>query len=241
MKRFVSTALTVALLLGLGILAMLARGGGALLPPTRTVPVALAAPQTAAAPDATIPGPKWNAIAIALNTTPAIPNAQALAEAITGTQRLLMWDKNAQAFDFYVPDPVVEGGWGNNFDLSVGMPVMVQVDSSAPGVFSMVGNVPPKTGETGAVQWTLVGGSPCKWNFISIPFDRSGVTTAQQLADAIGRGKVERLLVWDASANVQAFDFYVPDPIVADGWGNNFDVKIGYPYLVCLNTGTVWP
>ena len=48
MKRFVSTALTVALLLGLGILAMLARGGGALLPPTRTVPVALAAPQTAA-------------------------------------------------------------------------------------------------------------------------------------------------------------------------------------------------
>ena len=57
MKRILSTTLAVALLLGLGALAVLARGGGDILTPVRAAPVALAAaqPQTAAAPDAGVP------------------------------------------------------------------------------------------------------------------------------------------------------------------------------------------
>ena len=58
MKRILSTILAVALLLGLGALAVLARGGGDILTPIRAAPVALAAaqPQTAAAPDAPATG-----------------------------------------------------------------------------------------------------------------------------------------------------------------------------------------
>ena len=246
MKRLVSTVLAIALLLGLGALAVLARGGGDILTPADNVVAAAAQPQTAAAPDAPPPGPKWNAIAMALSSTPPIANAQALADAIPGTQQLLTWDSTLQAFDFYVPDPIVEDGWGNNFELTVGMPVMVQVGTT-PGTFSLVGNVPPKTGNLGAVQFSLVGGTPCKWNFISLPLDQDSITNAQQLADAIdvkiggGIDHVEQLLLWDATSTVQAFDFYVPDPIVEDGWGNNFETKIGYPYLVCVNASAVWP
>jgi hypothetical protein len=253
MKRTLSTILAVTLLLGLGALAVLARGGGDILTPVRAAPVALAAaqPQTAAAPDAPATGPNWNAIAMALDSISTIPNAQALADAIPGTQQLLTWDKAAQAFDFYVPYPVVPDpdGLGNNFDLTVGMPVMVQVDSSASKTFSLVGDVPPQTGNSGAVQFSLVGGTPCQWNFISLPLDQGSITKAQQLADAInakigdGNAHVEQLLVWDATSTVQAFDFYVPYPVVPDpdGLGNNFDTYIGYPYLVCVNTSTSWP
>ena len=52
MKRLLSTALAVALLLGLGALAVLARGGGDILTPADNVVAAAAQPQTAAAPDA---------------------------------------------------------------------------------------------------------------------------------------------------------------------------------------------
>ena len=45
MKRILSTILAVGLLLGLGALAVLARGGGDILTPVRAAPVALAAAQ----------------------------------------------------------------------------------------------------------------------------------------------------------------------------------------------------
>ena len=51
MKHLVSTVLVVALLLGLGALAVLARGGGAILAPAGNAVAAAAQPQTAAAPD----------------------------------------------------------------------------------------------------------------------------------------------------------------------------------------------
>ena len=169
MKRFLSTALAVTLLLSLGALAVLARGGGDILAPGDNVVSAAAQPQAAAAP--MLDGPKWNAIAMALESTPAIADAQALADAIPGTQQLLTWDTTIQAFDFYIPDPVYPEGLGNKFNLTVGQPVMVQVDSSASTTFSLVGNVPPQSGNSGAVQFSLVGGTPCKWNFISLPLD----------------------------------------------------------------------
>ena len=50
MKRLVSTALAVALLLGLGALAVLARGGGEILSPADNAVAAAAQAQTAAAP-----------------------------------------------------------------------------------------------------------------------------------------------------------------------------------------------
>ena len=69
MKRTLSTILAVALLLGLGTLAVLARGGGDILTPVRAASVALAAaqPQTAAAPDAPAASSNYNVIALPLD------------------------------------------------------------------------------------------------------------------------------------------------------------------------------
>ena len=48
MKRLISTALAIALLLGLGALAVLARGGGDILTPAGSVVAAAAQPSTGA-------------------------------------------------------------------------------------------------------------------------------------------------------------------------------------------------
>jgi len=241
MKRLLSTGIAIALLLGLGILAVLARpGGGALLgaPRSAAAPALsqLPAAVTGAAPAATA---NWNAIAMALDNTATLPDAQALAQAITGTQQVLQWNAAAQAFDAYIPDPVFPGGLGTNFALQLGQPYMVQVGNTAPSVFSLVGDVPPQTGQTGAVQFSLLGGSPCQWNFISLPLDQGSITTAQQLADAIGN--VEQVLQWNAATSVQAFDAYIPDPVFPGGLGTNFSTHIGYPYFVCMATSKSWP
>jgi hypothetical protein len=223
MKRFVSTALVVVLLLGLGTLAVLARGGGDILTPADSV-VSAAAPD---APMAVIP--KWNAIAMTLDSTASIPNAQGLANNISGTQQLLRWDASIQNFEYYIPG----GGGGSNFNTKVGEPYLVLVDNTAPMTFSIVGDVPPPSGQQGAVKFGLFGGSPCKWNHITLPLDKSSIASAQDLAAAIGG--VQQLLVWDAS--IQNFDYYVP----GGGGGNNFATKIGYPYWVCMSASKDWP
>ena len=72
MKRLLSTALAVALLLSLGALAVLARGGGDILTPADSVVSAAAQPQTP--PRRTQTAPKYNSIALPLKmaTTLAI-------------------------------------------------------------------------------------------------------------------------------------------------------------------------
>ena len=227
MKRLLSTALAVTLLLGLGALAVLARGGGGILTPPDNAVAAAAQPQTAAAP--MTGNPKWNAIAMALDSTATIPNAQGLANAISGTQQLLRWDASIQNFDYYIPG----GGGGTDFNTKVGEPYLVLVDNNAPPTFSLVGNVPPMSGQAGAVQFSLIGGSPCQWNYITLPLDKGSIAYAQNLADAIGG--VQQMLVWDAA--IQNFDYYVP----GGGGGTNFPIKIGYPYWVCMSASKNWP
>lgn len=184
--------------------------------------VAGAAP---AAPDATL---NYNAIGMPLDSTATIGNADALATAIAGTQTVLKWDVGAQAFDFWIPGI----GIGNNFPVSVGDAFLVQVDSTAPSVFSIVGDVPPQSG-AGSVSYSLVGNASCKYNYITVPLSQTSITTADQLATAIGN--VDTVLVWDA--NAQAFDFWIP----GIGIGNDFAVSIGYPYFVCMNASKTWP
>jgi len=229
MKRLLSAIAAVMLLLGLGAIVVLALPD-ANTAPAAVVPVAVAAapsgPEALAAPNAAF---NWNAIAMALDARSTLPNAQALADAIPGAQQLLRWDASIQNFDYYIPG----GGGGNNFNTTVGEPYLVLVDNTASNVFSMVGDVPPQSGQSGAVQFNLVGGSPCQWNYISVPLDKSNILDAQDLADAIG--DVEQILVWDAS--IQNFDYYIP----GGGGGNNFATQIGYPYWVCIGQSKVWP
>jgi hypothetical protein len=243
MKRLLSTALAVALLLGLGALAVLARGGGEILTPPDNSVAAAAQPQTVAA---TMTGnPKWNAIAMALDATTAIPDAEALSQQITGVQEVLRWDVTQQLFESWIPDAVFPppGGFGVNFSTKLGEPYLLSLEA-APNVFSIVGNVPPKTGQLGALRFTLAGNPGlCKWNYISVPLDRDAITDAEQLSLAIGDSNdVEELLMWDAAQ--QLFVSWIPDVQFPPpgGFGTNFPVKTGYPYFVCMNTdGVLWP
>lgn len=194
---------------------------------------------------------RWNAISIPLDISATATDAQSLADSIPGTQNILRWNPDAQAYNFYVPDPIIAGGYGDdanypngNFPIAVGDALFVLLDSSADSGLYFVGAVPPQTGQAGAVQFNLIGGANCVWNYISIPLDQNQITDAQSLADSIS--DIQNILVWNPSG--QAFNFYVPDPVASGGTGDNpnytngnFPVKLGYPYWLCMSAAKNWP
>ena len=97
MKRLLSTALAVALLLGLGALAVLAHGGGDILTPADKVVAAAPQPQTAAAPDAPMAS-IYNDVALPLNVQSQFTSLgltfdyAGLANFVSGAQQVLEWD-----------------------------------------------------------------------------------------------------------------------------------------------------
>ena len=102
--------------------------------------------------------PRWNAIAMPLDDTASISNAQAIADQISGAQQVLRWNPTRQDFDFSLPP----FQFGTNFITNLGDLYMVLVDNTAPLVFAVTGDVPPATGNPGALQYSLVGSSPCQ-------------------------------------------------------------------------------
>jgi hypothetical protein len=234
MRNLLSSLFFVLIFVALGAMAFAAapRGQEAAQPAVAPALELQAQDDLPTAPEAPTAA-KYNAIAMTLDSTDTIPDAQALATEIAGTQMVLQWIASTQTFDFWIPP----SGPGTNFSLEVGRPYMVQVDSSAPSTFTVVGDVPPQTGQPGAVQFDMLGGSPCKYNFISVPLDHASVTDAQSLADSISTtaGDVEQVLVWKPDTGT--FDFWIPP----SGPGTNFSAQIGYPYFVCLSTNITWP
>jgi hypothetical protein len=227
-KRLLSALFFSGVLLVLGAAAFMAmpRGDDVLA----EVDPLLQAGAAAQLDNQAVTAAKYNAIAMSLDATDTISNAQALANSIVGSQTILRWNPTTQGFEFWIPSP----GIGTNFSTTIGTPYFVQVDNSNPGTFTLVGDVPPQSGQSGAVQFDLLGGSPCKYNFITLPLDYGDtVTNAAQLAAEIGG--VETLLRWNAST--QGFEFYVVGPAI----GTNFSVSAGYPYWVCMTSSQTWP
>jgi hypothetical protein len=236
MKRMLSTALVVALLLSLGALAVLARGGGDILTPADNAVAAAAQPQTAAAPDAP-DSTMFNFIALPLDSSSSISpfRASGLATYVgSSVQQVMKWNSALQAFDTFVPgvSPPVPPF---DFDLAVGGSYFLELGSGI-SVLSLVGDVP----DSGTISQSLLPGSTltdCVFNSISIPLDRADITNAQGLAADVGG--VLQVMNWNAT--LQAFDTYVPgvSPPVPPF---NFDVKIGYPYFLCVNSDgpTTW-
>ncbi len=174
--------------------------------------------------------PRWNAIAMPLDDTVSIPNAQAIADQISGAQQVLRWNPTRQDFDFWLPP----FQFGTNFTTNLGDSYMVLVDNTAPLVFTVIGDLPPATGNPGALQYNLVGSSPCQFNAVTIPFDLgNNIFDAQDLADSIGN--VDQILNWNPVR--QDFDFWLP----SFQFGTNFNVNAGNPYMVCTTIARVWP
>jgi hypothetical protein len=236
MKRFVSTALVVVLLLGLGTLAVLARGGGDILTPAGNV--ALAQPQTAAAPDAPAVVGKYNMLGVPLVVS-SITNETSLAAYIqsnTGTTvgRILKWNPTLGGTGgYYSYDPADPES--DTFPVLVGDAFwLLSVGTGSP-VLSYVGDVPAEH----SVTFNLIGSTPnCRYNMITVPLDKISITNETQLASDIGASDVGRILYWDPTLGGSG-GYFSYDP--TDPESDSFAVKIGYPYWVCMKTSKTWP
>ena len=174
---------------------------------------------------------RYNVIALPLDVTAQLPNAVALTNYIgSSVRQVLHWYPSAQAYEFWLP----EISFGTNFQTRAGEVYWVQVDDTAPAILSFIGPVPPQ----GAVRFDLVSDGPsCQFNEISLPLDQTGITSAAQVAEALGVANVEQVLSWHPDVN--AFEFWLPEI----RFGTNFATRAGYPYHVCLKSGvpTLWP
>jgi hypothetical protein len=170
----------------------------------------------------------YNLIAVNLEL-PGVTDADALAAYLgPGVYMLLRHDAPTQDLDWRLP-----GLAGSNFPVGLGDALFLYLDDTAPNVVSLVGGVP----EIGTVSFALTPGDPggsCAYNFISVPLDRDDLADADALAADIGG------VYSVARYNAETQDLTWRLPGVS---GENFLVRAGYPYIVCLDETAppTWP
>ncbi len=177
-----------------------------------------------------------NMIAIPLDVSAQFTDAQGLASYLgSGISETSKWNAEFQVFETWYP----EFDAGDLFSVETGDAIWVLVDNTVTSnIVSFVGDVPPQTGQAGAVQFDLVGGAPCKLNAISIPLDQSSITTESELVTALGGfPAVQEISKWNAEFQVYETWYAEFDA------GDAFEVNIGYPFFVCLGSSTAanWP
>lgn len=233
MRNFLSTITFVALFAVLGFAAYTAIPRDAeVVASSSTSTLANTAGSAVSAPEAT---QNYNMLAIPLDVSAEITDVTHLATHLgSNIAEILKWNAEFQVYETWFP----EFGIGDQFNVEVGDAFWVLANAGATDTVSFVGDVPPQTGETGAVVFDeLFGGTPCKLNDISIPLDQDAITNETELATALGgSANVEEVLRWNAE--FQVFETWFPEFSI----GDNFAVQIGYPYRVCLkNAPTEWP
>ena len=163
-------------------------------------------------------GQKYSLVALPFPST-TIVNAATLASFIGNVLAVLKWNPATQTFRFFTPPSS-----GDNFTLTTGEVAFVLLNSSAPSKVTMSGKVT-------AVQHTL---RPGRFNFLSVPLQRAGLTNAGAVAaDITG---VQAMLGWNATT--QLFRFFTPP-----NTGDNFTLRPGAPFIAQLtaNAPTTWP
>jgi|GEM_PF-6437326 len=215
MRRLLLSIVAASLLLPFGTLSVMVR-------PNSSISVGAAASDLAA-PAATY---KYNDISLVLNV-PSVTDAASLATyAGSYVKRVLRYNANTQSFQVYVV-----GNPATNFSLATGDFVFLLVDSTAPNSLAFVGNVP----DQGSVSFSLVSGSPAKYNFLSLPLDKTNLTSASAVAGEVGTGVV-RVLRYQGET--QSFQVYIVGNPATD-----FPLAIGEPFLLLLSSGarSKWP
>lgn len=155
----------------------------------------------------------------------------AYAQAATGghgVYMVLRHDAPAQAIEWRLP-----GQAGTNFAVTAGDAVYLTLDETGPTNVSLVGSVPSIGDVSFALTRPAPGGS-CTYTFISVPLHRDDLIDADTLAADIGG--VFNLARYNAAT--QDLTWRVPGVS-----GDNFPVRAGYPYIVCLDDTAppVWP
>jgi hypothetical protein len=175
---------------------------------------------------------RWTAIAMPLDV-PGVSTADQVAAYISpggSIRKVAYWDAASQTWAVRSVGALISTP---NFAVPVGGPLLVAADDAAPARFAWVGQVPAR----GSVSYTLTpGGTSIKWNFVALPFDQSGLTTADALANDIGG--VTRVARWDAATQT-----WVVRNVGAAISTPNYAISPGYAYLVGAtgSTPTAWP
>jgi hypothetical protein len=169
-----------------------------------------------------------NLIALDLKVS-GVSDADSLAAYVgSGVYMVVRHDAATQGIEWRLP-----GLAGTNFPVEVGGAYFLSLDTTAPGVVSLVGNVPARD----EIEFVLARpqtGEACTYNFLSVPLHRDDLTQADALAAAVGGVHT----VSRHDAETQELVVRVPG-----GAGSNFPVRAGHPYIVCLEeTGpSQWP
>lgn len=160
---------------------------------------------------------------------PSNTDAKSLAASIGGVAAVYKLDPTTNAYTTYW---LADLGIGTNFPITPGMACLVNLKSEAPSTWFMVGSVP----YPGSVRFTLAKTKTRTYNEISVPLDPLNLTTAGQLAGAIGG--VEALYRIDPATNAFT-QYWLPTP----GLGTNFSLSPGEPVLLLINQSAPnqWP
>ena len=118
-----------------------------------------------------------------------ITNAAGLANHIGNVSVLLKWNPETQLFRFFSTS-----SGGDNFAVSPGEAVFINISSGGPSIASFVGSLTD-------VSHTLVAGG---YNFLSLPLSRSDLTNASSVAADITNVTV--ILKWNEATSL--FRFY---------------------------------
>jgi hypothetical protein len=270
MKRLVSTALAVALLVSLGALAVLARGGGEILSPAGNAVAAAAPDAPMVVPDAVEVTLKVNEIALPLDVqnsfaVSGLPFtadglARNISSGLSSVSQVTHWNASLQQNDTWTPTgPGTGYGYYNGglvtapWALQTGQAYRLVLKPGAATVYSIVGDVPA----LGAIHYTWVGGSGtlCKSNSFLVPLDQEQSVSGKDLSDAdklatnIGRANIAQVSRWNAT--LQQADTWTPTG-TSGGYGyvngtltsTAFPVSPGYSYRICAKSGlqgVSWP
>lgn len=178
---------------------------------------------------------RFNFISMALDASASVSPFKASGLAAyhgNSVKQVLSWNAATQQMISYAPGispPFAD------FNLAVGGAYFLALDSTSANSLALVGKVP----DQGAVSFSMARGATsasCKFNAISLPLDKSSITTAGQLATEIGG--VLQVIKWNAST--QQIVSYLPD--VSPPFAN-FAIQVGFPYFVCVNNAgpSSWP
>jgi len=172
----------------------------------------------------------YNYLSIPLRNS-AITKASQVANLVGGVVAVMKMDPATNRFSkVYIPGISRPR---DDFEISIGMPVLVAVNNTATADWFMTGVVP----DSGSIHFALNRDASGKYNEITLPLDKINIHNALELANAIGG--IRALLKMDPSKN-RFSKVYIPG---ISRPTDNFTIEPGEPLLINVtNTAPpMWP
>jgi len=171
-------------------------------------------------------GTDWNFIALSMGT--GLLTTADLGDAISGCNSISVWNVESQSSSqtTWMGPPFNQ--WTNIQDLDDGYAYMVNV-TEAVDVYIAGGMIVQPTYDLALAEGT-------DWNWIMVPMDAT-FTQSSGIADDIG--VCNAIGNWNATTQSTSQSTWMGPPF--NQWTNVFDIAIGMPLLVNINSEVSWP